>query len=89
MTQPYSIVSSTSALSIRILSSSGALSRSYSSRVDFRKLHHALPRSDCVFVFNKILCILYRVYQDGVLLVTYNPAGGGKKPDSFLLGQPP
>ena len=33
---------STLALSVRILSSSGALSRSYSSRVYFRKLHHAL-----------------------------------------------
>ena len=33
---------STSALSIRILSSKGALGRSYSSRVYFRKLHHAL-----------------------------------------------
>ena len=42
VTQPYSIVSSTSALSIRILSSRGALGRSYSSRVYFRKLHHAL-----------------------------------------------
>ena len=42
MTQPYSIVSSTSARSIRILSSRGALGRSYSSRVYFRKLHHAL-----------------------------------------------
>ena len=42
MTQPYSTVSSTSALSIRILSSRGALGRSYSSRVYFRKLHHAL-----------------------------------------------
>ena len=40
--QPYSIVSSASALSIRILSSRGALGRSYSSRVYFRKLHHAL-----------------------------------------------
>ena len=42
MTQPYIIVSSTSALSIQILSSRGALGRSYSSRVYFRKLHHAL-----------------------------------------------
>ena len=42
MTQPYSIVSSTSALSIRILSSRGALGRSYGSRVYFRKPHHAL-----------------------------------------------
>ena len=42
MTQPYSIVSNTSALSIRILSSKGALCRSYSSRVYFWKLHHAL-----------------------------------------------
>ena len=42
MTQPYSIVSSTSALSIRIWSSRGALGRSYSSRVYFQKLHHAL-----------------------------------------------
>ena len=42
VTQPYSIVSSTSALSIRILSSRGALGRSYSSRVYFRKLHNAL-----------------------------------------------
>ena len=42
MTQPYSLVSSTSALSIRILSSRGALGRSYSSRLYFRKLHHAL-----------------------------------------------
>ena len=33
MTQPYSIVSSTSALRIQILSSRGALGRSYSSRV--------------------------------------------------------
>ena len=42
MTRPYSIVSSTSALSIRILSSKGALGRSYSLRVYFRKLQHAL-----------------------------------------------
>ena len=42
VTQPYSIVSSTSALSIRILSSRGALGWSYSSRAYFRKLHHAL-----------------------------------------------
>ena len=42
MTQPYSIVSSTSALSIRILSSRRALGWSYSLRVYFRKLHHAL-----------------------------------------------
>ena len=40
--QPYSIVSSTSARSIRILSSRGALGWSYCSRVYFRKLHHAL-----------------------------------------------
>ena len=40
--QPYSIVSNTSALSIQILSSRGALGRSYSSRVYFGKLHHAL-----------------------------------------------
>ena len=33
VTQPYSIVSSTSALSIQILSSRGALGRLYSSRV--------------------------------------------------------
>ena len=39
---PYSIVSSTSALIIRILSSTGALGRSYISRAYFRKLHHAL-----------------------------------------------
>ena len=39
----YSIVSSTSTLSIiRVLSSRGALGRSYNSRVYFRKLHHAL-----------------------------------------------
>ena len=42
VTQPYSIISSTSALSIRILSSRGALGRSYSSRMYFRRLHHAL-----------------------------------------------
>ena len=42
MTQPYSVVSSTSALSIRILSSRGALGWSYSSRVYFRKLHNVL-----------------------------------------------
>ena len=42
MTELYSIVSSTSALSIRVLSSRGALGRSYSSRVYFWKLHHAL-----------------------------------------------
>ena len=42
VTQPYIFVSSTSALDIRILSSRGALGRSYSSRVYFRKLHHAL-----------------------------------------------
>ena len=43
MTQPYSItVSSTSALSNQILSSRGALGRSYTVRVYFRKLHHAL-----------------------------------------------
>ena len=42
VTQPYSIVSCTSALSIRMLSSRGALGRSCSSRVYFRKLHHAL-----------------------------------------------
>ena len=42
MAQPYSIVSSTSALNIRILSTRGALGRSYSSGVYFRKLHHAL-----------------------------------------------
>ena len=42
MTQPYSIVSSTSTLSIRILISRGALGRSCSSRVYFRKLHQAL-----------------------------------------------
>ena len=38
----YSLVSSNSALSIRILSSRGALGRSYRSRVYFRKLHHTL-----------------------------------------------
>ena len=43
-TQSYSIISSTSALVIRIWSWSGALGRSYSSRVYFRKLHHALRR---------------------------------------------
>ena len=42
VTQPYSILSSTSALSIRVLSSRGALGRSYNSRVYFRKLHHAM-----------------------------------------------
>ena len=36
------IVSSTSALSLRMLSSRGTLGRSHSSRVYFRKLHHAL-----------------------------------------------
>ena len=41
MTQLYIIVSSTSTLSIRIWSSRGALGRPYSSRVCFRKLHHA------------------------------------------------
>ena len=42
VTQPFSIASSTSALSIRILSSRGALGWSYRLRVYFRKLHHAL-----------------------------------------------
>ena len=42
VTQPYSTVLSTSAISIRILSSRGALGLSYSLRVHFRKLHHAL-----------------------------------------------
>ena len=42
VTQPYNVVSSTSSFNIRILSSRGALGRSYSSRVYFRKLHHAL-----------------------------------------------
>ena len=42
MTQPCSTVSNTSALSIRILRSRGALGRSYSSRVYFRELYHAL-----------------------------------------------
>ena len=42
VTQPYSIVSSTSALSIRILSSRGAHGRSYNSGVYFRKLHRVL-----------------------------------------------
>ena len=42
MTQSYSIVSSTSALDIRILSLRGALGRSYSSRVYSRKLHYEL-----------------------------------------------
>ena len=41
-TQPYSTVSNTSALSIRILSSSRALGRMYSSRVYFRELPRAL-----------------------------------------------
>ena len=41
--QPYSVVSSTLALSIiRIFSSRGALGRSYSSRLYFRKLLHTL-----------------------------------------------
>ena len=39
--QPYSIVSSTSALSIRILSSSGALGRSYSSSCRGLKSGHS------------------------------------------------
>ena len=42
VTQPYNVVPSTSAPDIRILSSRGAYGRSYSSRVYFRKLHHAL-----------------------------------------------
>ena len=42
VTQSHSIVSSTSALSIQILISRGALGRSYSSRVFCRKLHRAL-----------------------------------------------
>ena len=42
VTQPYSNVLSTSTLSFLILSSRGALDRSYSSRVYFRKQHHAL-----------------------------------------------
>ena len=42
VTQPYNVVPSTSAPDIRILSSRGALGQSYSSRVYFRKLHHAL-----------------------------------------------
>ena len=42
MTQSCSIYSRTSTLSVRILSLRGALGRSYSSRVYFRKLHHAL-----------------------------------------------
>ena len=42
VTQSYSIASSTSAFSIWILSSRAAFGRLYSSKVDFRKLHHAL-----------------------------------------------
>ena len=42
VTQPYNVVSSTSALNIRILGSRGALGRSNSSRVYFQKLHHTL-----------------------------------------------
>ena len=42
MTQPYSIISNTSTLSFRLWSSRGAFDRSYSSRVYFRKMHHAL-----------------------------------------------
>ena len=42
LTQPYHIVSSSQALSIQILSSMGALGRSYSSKVYFQKLHHVL-----------------------------------------------
>ena len=41
MTQPYNVVPSISSLSIPILTSMGALGRSYSSRVCVRKLHHA------------------------------------------------
>ena len=41
VTKPNSVVSSTSALSIPILSSTGAFGRWYSLRVYFRKLHHA------------------------------------------------
>ena len=40
--QPYGTVSSTSALSIRSLTSREVLGWAYSSRVYFRKLHHAL-----------------------------------------------
>ena len=61
MTQPYSIVSSTLVLSIRILSSRGALGRSYSSRVYLRKLHHALRmrRSTSIRVINRLLVCRY------------------------------
>ena len=42
LTQPYNVVSSTSAVNIWILSSRGAPGLSNSSRVYFRKMHHTL-----------------------------------------------
>ena len=69
--QPYSIVSSTSTLNIRILSSRGALGRLYSSRVYFRKLHHALRvrRSTSMDRLALWLTLLPEVYKLVCLVV--------------------
>ena len=59
VTQPSSIVPSTLALSIRILSSRGALGRSYSSRVHFRKLHRALRMRRSASMYKSALWLTF------------------------------
>ena len=58
-------MSSTPALSIRSLSSRGALGRSYSSRVFVRRLHHALPMCRSVSIDRAVLFWLtfHQVYE--------------------------
>ena len=65
VTQPYSIVSSTSALDIPILNSTGAFSRWYSLRVYFRKLHHACVAYAPVSL-DELGGIVVDVYPNGV-----------------------
>ena len=74
VTQPYSIVSSTSALSIRTLSSRGALGRSYSSRVFFRKLHHTLRMRRSTSMDSSALWLTFppRYTNSLVLLVVHS-----------------
>ena len=78
---PYNIVLSTLVFSIIILSSRGALGRSYSSRVYLRKLHHALRmrlsmnRLVLWLMFPQVYkLIVLNVYLAGCLYAEY---GGG------------
>ena len=71
MTQPYSIISSTSALCIRVLSARAALGRSYSWRVYLRKLHHALHMRRSISINISVLWLTFPQVYELVRLVVH------------------